>query len=101
MGYIIPVQPIQSQNYANRLLMDDYNFAFINNIDAIKMKSIFDKRLEEQQQKHEVKKEKQQVNHDEPSILPLFKGFIQPNPVNLSLEISKINGKGQNFNYYI
>ncbi|MFF2752269.1 hypothetical protein ACFVR1_00760 [Psychrobacillus sp. NPDC058041] len=101
MGYIIPVQPIQSQIYANRLLMDDYNFAFINNIDGIRMKSIFEERLVDQERKLKNNKEKQLLHADEPSILPLFKNFIQPNPVNLSPEIAKINGKGNTINFYI
>ena len=46
MGYIIPVQPLQAQVYANRMLMDDYNFAYISNVQGIKMKSIFEERIE-------------------------------------------------------
>ena len=48
MGYIIPISPIQSQIYANRMLMDNYNFAYINNVDSVKMKSSFEDHLEEQ-----------------------------------------------------
>ena len=45
MGYIIPNQPIQSQIYANRMLMDDYNFAYINNVNSVKMKTSFEDHL--------------------------------------------------------
>jgi hypothetical protein len=101
MGYIIPVQPIQSKIYANRLLIDDYNFAFINNINGIRMKSIFDERLADQQRQLEDNKEEQLLKSEEPSFPPLFKSFIQPNPVKLSPEIAKINGKGNTINFYI
>ncbi|WP_391120536.1 hypothetical protein [Psychrobacillus sp. L3] len=101
MGYILPIQPIQSQIYANRLLMDHYNFAFISNINGIRMKSIFDERLEEQGRKLEEKEKQQQLDYEIPSTLPLYKGFIQPNPVNLSPKIAEINGKGNRVNFYI
>ncbi|TQR20199.1 hypothetical protein [Psychrobacillus vulpis] len=101
MGYIIPVQPIQSQNYANRMLMDDYNFAYINNVNGIRMKSNFDKHLEQQEQKFEKSQEKQLLDSKEPSILPLFKSFIQPNPVNLSPKVAEISRKGNIINLYI
>ncbi|WP_391208184.1 hypothetical protein [Psychrobacillus sp. L4] len=101
MGYNLPIQPIQSQIYANRLLMDRYNFAFISTIHGIRMKSIFDERLEEEGRKLEEKEEKQQLDDENPSTLPLFKSFIQPNPVNLSPKIAEINGKGNRINIYI
>ncbi|QFF98266.1 hypothetical protein PB01_05220 [Psychrobacillus glaciei] len=101
MGYILPIQPIQSQIYANRLLMDHTNFAVISNINGIRMKSIFDERLEEEGRKVEKKDEKQRLANENPSSLPLFKSFIQPNPVNLSPKIAEICGKGNRINYYI
>ena len=30
MGYLLPIQPIQSQQYANRMNMESYNFAHID-----------------------------------------------------------------------
>ncbi|WP_144509470.1 hypothetical protein [Bacillus sp. FJAT-22090] len=101
MGYIIPSQPIQSQLYANRMLMDDYNFAYINNVDSIKMKSIFDDHLEREEQELIEEEEKQFSEVDGPSNLPLYKGFIQPNPINLSPKIAEISGKGNSVNLYI
>ena len=56
MGYIIPNQPIQSQIYANRMLMDDYNFAYIDNVNSVKMKSSFEEHLEERDKKKNKKK---------------------------------------------
>ncbi|MEK3974289.1 MULTISPECIES: hypothetical protein [unclassified Psychrobacillus] len=103
MGYIIPVQPLQSQIYANRMQMEEYNFAQINNVQNVKMKSIFDDHLADLQQKEgiEQQEEKQLSGNKELSSLPLSKGFIQPNPVNLSPIIAEISGKGNYVNTYI
>lgn len=99
MGYILPNQPIQSQMYATRMLMDDYNFAYINNVYGVKMKSSFDDHLEKQTQKDE--EEKQLMEQNGQTDPPLYKGFIQPNPINLSPIIAEISGKGNNINRYI
>ncbi|MEK4484902.1 hypothetical protein MHH81_04795 [Psychrobacillus sp. FSL H8-0484] len=95
MGYIIPVQPLQAQIYANRMLMDEYNFAYISNVSRMKMKSLFQDHLEEQV-------EKQLSEQLEPSKqLPLYKSFIQPKPLKLSPIIVDIYGKGNIVNVYI
>ncbi|MCM3358959.1 MULTISPECIES: hypothetical protein [unclassified Psychrobacillus] len=103
MGYIIPVQPLQSQIYANRMQMEEYNFAQISNVQSVKMKSLFDNHLTNLQQNEDVeqKEEKQLSGNKELSSLPLYKGFIQPNPVNLSPIIAEISGKGHFVNTYI
>lgn len=100
MGYILPMQPIQSQVYANRMISNDYNFAFIDDVQNVKFKSNFEDHLEKQEQLLE--EEEQFLSEQEsPSIQPLFKGFIQPNPVNLSPKIAEINGKGNSINLYV
>ena len=99
MGYIIPMQPIQSQVYANRMTGNDHNFAYIDNIQHVKFKSVFDDHLEEQEQLLE--EEEQLSELERPSIQPLYKGFIHPNPVNLSPKIAEINGKGNSVNLYV
>ena len=99
MGYILPMQPIQSQVYANRMIENDRNFAYIDNIQNVKFKSDFDDHLEQQEQLLE-EEEKQSLELEKPSIQPLFKGFIHPNPVNLSPEIAAISGKGNSINLY-
>ncbi|SER62434.1 hypothetical protein [Psychrobacillus sp. OK032] len=103
MGYIIPISPIQSQIYANRMLMDNYNFAYINNVDSVKMKSSFEEHFEEhfEEQILEDDKEKQVMEQKEQMDVPLYKSFIQPNPINLSPIIAEISGKGNNINRYI
>ncbi|MFJ5769237.1 hypothetical protein [Psychrobacillus sp. NPDC093180] len=103
MGYIIPNQPIQSQIYANRMLMDNYNFAYINNVDGVRMKTSFEEHLHKQEQELELaeNEEKQLKEPKESTDLPLYKSFIQPNPINLSPIIAEISGKGNNINRYI
>lgn len=99
MGYILPNQPIQSRDYANRMLMDDYNFAYINNIYGVKLKSSFDEHLEKETL--EDNEEKQGMEQKGQTNLPLYKSFIQPNPINLLPIIAEISGKGNNINRYI
>ena len=41
MGYILPIQPIQSQVYANRMIGNDYNFAYIDNVQECKIEIRF------------------------------------------------------------
>ena len=101
MGYIIPVQPLQAQLYANRMLMEEYNFAYISNIQGIKMKSIFEEKLKDQEEELEKNEEKQLLKGNESSSPTPYKGFIQPNLVNLSMKIAEINGKGNSVNLYI
>lgn len=100
MGYILPIQSIQSQLYANRMQMGTYNFAYINAIRPIKMRSIFEDELEERTKRYDedevTQKEHSTGHHPVP-----YKGFIQPNPVNLSPDIAKVCGKGIQINTYI
>ncbi|MET1014518.1 MAG: hypothetical protein ABWX61_08425 [Paenisporosarcina sp.] len=101
MGYILPIQPFQAQQYANRLQMSNYNFAHVNAVLPIKMKSIFEDQMEEQSKKHEEEDESVSTSsHSFRQAVP-YKGFIQPNPVNLSPEIAKVSGKGIQVNTYI
>ena len=37
MGYLLPIQPIQSQQYANRMNMESYNFAYIDRVEKIEV----------------------------------------------------------------
>jgi len=100
MGYQLPIQPIQSQMYANRLNDERYNFAYINRVEKVeldtKFMETFDRTLENQAQfGEEVEKPIGTSN------LPLYKdGFIYPNPVNLSPDIAKVVGKGLAINRY-
>jgi len=102
MGYIMPTQPTQAQIYANRMHSNEYNFAYVGSVQKVHLKSLFrdhliQKRLNETAEEEDVQTDKKHVS----SKLPLYKGFIQPNPINLSPVISEISGKGTNVNLYI
>jgi hypothetical protein len=103
MGYILPIPQFQSQQYANRLQMSNYNFAHVDAVQPIKMKSIFEDQLEEQSKQYDEEDENEPISVSSQSFrqaMP-YKGFIQPNPINLSPEIAKVCGKGNQVNAYI
>lgn len=100
MGYVLPIQPIQSQQYANRMQMGNYNFAHINAIQPIKMRSIFEDELDEHERQRNDEEEETKKTRSASYPVP-YKGFIQPNPVNLSPEIAKVCGKGNQVNTYV
>ena len=103
MGYIIPTQPTQAQIYANRMHSNEYNFAYVGSVQKVHLRSLFrdhliqKERLNETAEEDTIQADKKHVS----SKLPLYKGFIQPNPINLSPVISEISGKGNNVNLYI
>ena len=100
MGYLLPVQPIQSEMYANRMNAVRNNFAYIDRVEKVKldpqlMDKFEDSLLEEQQKVME--EEKPILKNNRP---PYLKGFIHPNPANLSPQIASIVGKGIAVNEY-
>ncbi len=98
MGYLLPIQPIQSQQYANRMNMESYNFAYIDRVG----KARFDFKFSENP--NDSFHHKQQDEEEMPivSVSPqLYKGFVYPNPANLSPAISKVVGKGLAVNAYV
>lgn len=101
MGYLLPINPIQSQQYANRLTMDSYNFATIDRVHLVKLKSDF---MEEFEESVESQYEESRENKEQPDSAPSssqYNGYIYPNPTNLSPAISQIVGKGISVNTYI
>lgn len=107
MGYLLPIRPIQSEQYASRLSMEPYNFASVERLQSIKLKSDFLEEFEEtldlvdEDNDREQDKDKggEQAHANHPP--RIYKGYIQPNPVNLSPAISQIVGKGISVNTYI
>ena len=105
MGYLLPIRPIQSEQYASRLSMEPYNFAAVGRLQSIKLKSDFLEEFEEtlhlvgEDKEEDKKKDREQAHADHPP--RIYKGYIQPNPVNLSPAISQIVGKGMSVNTYI
>lgn len=109
MGYLLPIQPIQSQQYANRMNMESYNFAHIDRANKIKFNFKFSEdshgafqQEQEQQQQQQQEREERAMGNAHVSAPPLAaKGFIYPNPVNLSPAISQVVGKGLSVNAYV
>ena len=100
MGYLLPIQPIQSQQYANRMNMESYNFAHINRVNKIKFDLKFSEDSHGAFQQEE--KEEEAMKYAHVSAPPLAaKGFIYPNPANLSPAISQAVGKGMSVNAYV
>lgn len=104
MGYLLPIQPIQSQQYANRMAIEPYNFASINRVQTIKFQTDFLKASEEnmdkKQEERKQDQEKKQERSNSSSVPSELTPYIYPNPANLSPEISKVVGKGISFNTY-
>ena len=105
MGYILPVNNIQSQQYANRMTMEPYNFAKINRVRPIKFKSDFVDDYEDSLASYQGKKQEQDRENNEQREAapgnPEYSGYIFPNPVKLSPAISQIVGKGFSVNTYV
>ena len=102
MGYVLPVRPIQSQQYANRMTMDSYNFASVGRVQEIKLKSDFLEEFKNPQHfLDEAKRTKSSQQSQEFSSLYQYKGYIPPNPANLSQAITQTVGKGLSINTYI
>ncbi len=101
MGYILPIQPIQSQMYANRLSMEVYNFAYIERVSKVKLNSDFLDEFKESSHQEREKKEEEGKEKPIVSVPSTYQGFIRPNPVNLSPAIAKVVGKGIVVNAYV
>ncbi|MCG7344622.1 hypothetical protein MHZ92_10775 [Sporosarcina sp. ACRSL] len=100
MGYILPVQPMQGDIYAYRMNAVRSNFAFIDRVEKVKMDPDLNDKFEDA-----LSKEQEQITDDEKPILsnsrPPYKGFIYPNPANLSPTIAHVVGKGLAVNEYV
>jgi hypothetical protein len=98
-GYILPIQPIQSQMYANRLNMESNDFAYIDRVNKVKLNpnSSGQKNQSFQQERERYDEEGIPVVQPPPS----YQGFVYPNPVNLSPIIAQVVGKGLSINSYV
>ena len=95
MGYIIPTQPIQTGLYAGRSTLDPYNYANVQRVRPVKLKSLFEEELEEKLQEQNVPMEA--------SVRKQFTERAGNPPVQhaaLSPEISLVVGKGLQINTY-
>ena len=101
MGYILPVQQTQAEMYANRMNAVRNNFAYVDRVEKVNMDPYlmdkFDDSLRSEQERI--------MEEEEPTVVksrpPYLKGFIYPNPANLSPEIAHIVRKGLSVNEYV
>ena len=101
MGYLLPINPIQSQQYANRMSMKPYNFVTVNRVQRVNLKSDFHREFEESlDSRYEKNRENKEQSNQMPSQSE-YNPYIFPNPINLSPAISQIVGKGITVNTYI
>ena len=109
MGYLLPIQPIQSQQYANRMENSTTSFAYIDKVESAKLQSDYEdwqKRIRREQQQQQQRDENSGREMDEAEVdtvrlSPAKNGFIQPNPVHLSKQIAIVVGKGIAVNEYV
>ncbi|MGG0669405.1 hypothetical protein [Sporosarcina koreensis] len=103
MGYILPVQPMQAEIYANRMNAVRNNFAYVDRVEKVKMDpdlmDKFDDSLRHEQER--IMEEREEGVVIAKSRPPYLKGFIYPNPANLSPEIAHLVGKGLAVNEYV
>lgn len=103
MGYILPIQNIQSQMYANRMENVSPNFSYIDRVQAVKLQTEYNewqrvlRRERERNSEWEFSEEANQPH----SLPPAKKGFIQPNPTMLSKQVAAVVGKGMAINEYV
>lgn len=109
LGYILPIRPVQSEQYASRLNMEKYDFASIDRVSPINLGSEFLEAFQgniylfennKEKDKEDSKEFKSESENVFISSSDLYPGYIYPNPANLSPAISHAVGKGISVNYY-
>ncbi|REB09571.1 hypothetical protein DVB69_01815 [Sporosarcina sp. BI001-red] len=102
MGYLLPIQNIQSQMYANRMENVSPSFAYINRVQSVKLQTQdeeWQKVLRREQERNTEREFGEEVNSKHP-LSPAKNGFIQPDPTTLSKQVAVVVGKGMAVNEY-
>lgn len=103
MGYQLPIQPIQSQMYANRMENASPSFTYIDRTQPVKLQLNHEKwqKLLRRERERNAEREFGKPPAKRSSLSPTKNGFIQPNPANLSKEVAMVVGKGIAVNEYV
>lgn len=104
MGYLLPIQPIQSQQYANRMNMEPYDFAVIGRVEKVKLgEGLLNGDFSSELEQSSLHGEREREDEEMPIVPPptAYKGFVRPNPANLSPVIAQVVGKGLSINTYV
>ncbi|WP_153731978.1 hypothetical protein [Sporosarcina obsidiansis] len=103
MGYILPIQPLQAQQYAERMNNERRNFAYIDRVSPVRLQneesSYWEDILEDENRQQKEQMEERNM-HRVPRPL-VKKGPIAPNPAQLSPLIAEVVGKGLAVNAYV
>lgn len=100
MGYILPVQPLQATQYAERMNMKPYNFAHVNAITKVKKQSHFERELEKRAELTG-KKFNNEKNKNRWNSLQVHQQFIHPNPAELPKFELKVTDRGKYYSKYV
>lgn len=102
MGYILPIQNYQAQQYAERMNNERHNFAYIGRVSPVRLKNGESSYWEDVLADEERRREEQMKQRNNRAPQPLVKkGFIAPNPAQFSSEIADVVGKGRSINTYV
>lgn len=94
MGYILPITPYQSMQYANMQLAQSQRYSYIGITERARAKSHFEKELARRIELMEHKKSKHSA-----LLLPQAKPIIINKPQ--AKEIAEVTGKGNIVNSYV
>lgn len=102
MGYLLPIQPIQSQQYAERVRKDDKHYSKIERKEAIRPISRFADVLyqEQKEQKFSAKRE-DEGKKQKPLSDTISPSNMKINMVHMSPEIAQPIGKSFAVNMYV
>ncbi|GKV67593.1 hypothetical protein NCCP2716_00910 [Sporosarcina sp. NCCP-2716] len=104
MGYQLPIQPIQSQIYANRMENASPNFAYIDRVQSVKLQTEYEEWQKVHRREERLNQAVSRESGNQPAprqpLPPAKNGFIRPNPAGLSKEVAIVVGKGMAVNEY-
>lgn len=113
MGYILPITPYHSIQYANLQRISSEHYSNVAALQRMGMQSDFAKELSRRLERYNElekmnrrnRKASQKTNKAEPDKLMLprnnFSNNVLQNNTKLMKEIAQVTGKGKNANYYI
>ncbi|MCM3756504.1 hypothetical protein M3197_03300 [Sporosarcina aquimarina] len=102
MGYLLPIQNIQSQMYANRLEEASPAVSYIDRVQSIKSQAEYEEwqRVLRRERERNSEEEFGGIANQQRPLSPAKKGFIQPDPTILSKQVAAVVGKGLAVNEY-
>jgi len=100
MGYILPVQPFQATQYAERINMEAYNYAHVNAVAKVKKQSHFERELNMRAELTEMQLNNEK-NKNRGNSLQVHQQFIHPNPAELSKIELKVTDRGKYYSKYV